>query len=579
MFKRANKITSLLVAAASVMALVPAYAADVKKVDSEDGTVSDAVAYKDGKFFVDGEINDDEEAYYVADGKYNKLDDVDSGDDAALFGEKYLDVNEGDYTVDLDSGKVTEDDTPGDTADDAAASLRKKIKDDTDDRYDEDQADDVKAEGDLTVVPGRYGKVWYSTAYKQTTGKTANASATSFNVFTDTDGNYIDADYNLGKIKVKTTDDSVTVENTNDTYDLDKKKDALSASVKQTKVLAQDADNIYRLVEVTISSPQSEILEINGVKVSDFTAVISKTATEVKFNAVQKISKAKASDDVDGANYAKSVTTYAVADENGKALDATSDVLANLTNSKLRFTVAGGKLIAYLTDDADTKDAVSVRAYTLKTSGGFYYMDEEDKSTNDAEVSDKVGADAFDKCAVQTDVDGNLWRLDGGYIYKFDNTDDWDKVYKVDGSFDELSVYDKDNMAAWSEDDDVYSLIGGKSKADDTKKDDATTTTTTTAAAGWVKNTDGTWSYNKAGVKATGWVQDGAWYYLNANGIMQTGWQNVGGTWYYLNASGAMQTGWINDNGTWYYCNASGAMLANTVVDGYVLGASGAWVK
>ncbi|NSA87698.1 hypothetical protein DZC18_002241 [Clostridium beijerinckii] len=32
MFKRANKITSLLVAAASVMSLVPAYAADVKKL-------------------------------------------------------------------------------------------------------------------------------------------------------------------------------------------------------------------------------------------------------------------------------------------------------------------------------------------------------------------------------------------------------------------------------------------------------------------------------------------------------------------------------------------------------------------
>ena len=60
---------------------------------------------------------------------------------------------------------------------------------------------------------------------------------------------------------------------------------------------------------------------------------------------------------------------------------------------------------------------------------------------------------------------------------------------------------------------------------------------------------------------------------------MQTGWINVNGTWYYTNASGAMQTGWINDNGTWYYCNASGAMLANTTVDGYVLGANGAWVR
>ena len=40
-----------------------------------------------------------------------------------------------------------------------------------------------------------------------------------------------------------------------------------------------------------------------------------------------------------------------------------------------------------------------------------------------------------------------------------------------------------------------------------------------------------------------------------------------------------MATGWVNDNGTWYYLNGSGAMLSNTVVDGYKLGASGAWVK
>lgn len=80
------------------------------------------------------------------------------------------------------------------------------------------------------------------------------------------------------------------------------------------------------------------------------------------------------------------------------------------------------------------------------------------------------------------------------------------------------------------------------------------------------------------GTKATGWFQDGGvWHYLKADGTMATGWQKVGSTWYYLNESGAMQTGWINDKGTWYYCDESGAMLANTKIDGYVLGANGAW--
>ena len=76
-----------------------------------------------------------------------------------------------------------------------------------------------------------------------------------------------------------------------------------------------------------------------------------------------------------------------------------------------------------------------------------------------------------------------------------------------------------------------------------------------------------------------GYKMNGTWYFLNGSGAMKTGWVQDGSTWYYLQSSGAMKTGWLNDNGTWYYLNASGAMLANTTVDGYKLGASGAWVK
>ncbi len=309
----------------------------------------------------------------------------------------------------------------------------------------------------------------------------------------------------------------------------------------------------------------------------------------------KKYTKTQDSDDIDGANYAKSVTTYALSDDDGKDLDGKNLFLKDndTINEDTKFTVAGGKLIAYNTEiNGDDGDEVTVRAYTLKSSSGFYYADEEDESKEDCEVNTDDG----DGSAVQTDVDGNLWRLDGGYIYKFDNTDDWDKVYKVDGSFDEFSVYDEDNIVAWSEDDEVYSIIGGKSSSDDN-----TDTTTPVTTAGWVQGADGTWTYNKEdGTKATGWLNDGgAWYYLNANGVMATGWLNVNGTWYYLqtsgamatswlndngtwyylNSSGAMATGWLNDNGTWYYLNSSGAMLSNTTVDGYVLGSNGAWIR
>ena len=78
---------------------------------------------------------------------------------------------------------------------------------------------------------------------------------------------------------------------------------------------------------------------------------------------------------------------------------------------------------------------------------------------------------------------------------------------------------------------------------------------------GWL-NLGETWYYlNANGAMATGWLNlGGTWYYLNTNGAMAIGWAKVGNTWYYMNASGAMQTGWLNLNGTRYYLNANGAM-------------------
>jgi hypothetical protein len=81
-------------------------------------------------------------------------------------------------------------------------------------------------------------------------------------------------------------------------------------------------------------------------------------------------------------------------------------------------------------------------------------------------------------------------------------------------------------------------------------------------------------------VKVTGWTKtNGLWHYFDNNGVMKTGWINDGGAWYYLNSDGAMKTGWLNDNGTWYYLNDNGSMASNTVIDGYTLDASGAWIN
>ena len=112
MFKRSTKITSLLVVAASVASMVPAYAADYKRIESQDGKVYNAQAYKDGVAVIDGDVknNDNEAVYYLKDGKYNELTDLSTGDDFnGIHNGKYLDVQDEDNFVDLSTGKVTDD--------------------------------------------------------------------------------------------------------------------------------------------------------------------------------------------------------------------------------------------------------------------------------------------------------------------------------------------------------------------------------------------------------------------------------------------------------------------------------------
>jgi len=577
MFKRANKITSLLVAAASVMALVPAYAADVKKIDSEDGTVYGAVAYKDGTALIDGEVNDNDAAYYFADGKYTELEDVDSGSSYTEYGDKYAKVDDGkDYNVDLSSGKVLDSDVASDDNDDAQTALRKAVKDV--DRY----GNPKSTLPTLNVLPGnKFGETWYSTT-----------SYTSYTVYTDGKGNYIDADYSLGKIKVETTDSaattkSATIENTKDAEDF-YGTDGISATVASSKVLGQDKDYIYRYANIDLSLPAGA-QAYGEVEVNN--KLFKVTGATLRLPVIQKISKAQASDDVDDAKYAKSVTNYVISDDDvnstTKVIDAGSATSGDLktfytlvqayvnntdSNKKFGASVVNGKLAVYEIDNTSSNsgDNVFVQAATLKQTNGYYYTDVEAQTSLTAEYSKDTN-----KAAADTDIDGNIYAIDGGYVKEFDGTDDWNKVYKVDGSFDALSVYDKNDMVAWSQGDEVYSVIGAK------KADDTTTPTTPVTTAGWTQTSAG-WTYTKAdGTKATGWLQDGgAWYYLKADGTMATGWVQDGATWYYLNGSGAMQTGWLNDNGTWYYLNASGAMLANTTTpDGYYVGANGAWVK
>jgi hypothetical protein len=82
--------------------------------------------------------------------------------------------------------------------------------------------------------------------------------------------------------------------------------------------------------------------------------------------------------------------------------------------------------------------------------------------------------------------------------------------------------------------------------------------------------------------KTNQWVQiNGGWQYNDSTGNpMKNTWffdKNYE-KWYYLGADGLMsENRWILSGGKYYYLNADGAMATNTIINGYKVGANGAW--
>ena len=58
---------------------------------------------------------------------------------------------------------------------------------------------------------------------------------------------------------------------------------------------------------------------------------------------------------------------------------------------------------------------------------------------------------------------------------------------------------------------------------------------------------------------------------MDADGVMQTGWQMVAGKWYYMNSSGVMLTDWQRIDEKWYYFDPSGAWVKKEPVEGTYL--------
>jgi len=643
MIKRTNKITALLVAAASIISIVPVMAADstTSKLTTKDGTIENAVAFQDGKYVYQGyKSADDADGIYYNGGDTDKsLDDLSSATLDGAYADKYAFTNDGStqYLVDLSSGDVSDATTPVDDADTAATKLQTKLKKTS--RYNDaigslSATDNLGASSDdasNASLPGnKFGDSWYSykvyTTSSDSDKYTADRDSTGGYLygFTDASGKYIDASY-LANIYAYSTKQGKTVkieDYSNNIDDVDTDSKLLATLIGQPVVLTQDKDYLYALVHVAITDTASNAKITNAATTTaaDYVdGTDSSTQTTIR-TYVQKISKAQG-DQKDDAYLPKTVESYELGNSDSeydcgdakdaytavnnalsgtsKTLDsldlAQSDVVYTDDNGtvKSRFTTVNGNLIS-INAASDSIDATTIlfKKDKVKFDNGVpgykgttgtigsdtkvdvYFAEKDSDDSVDLSVSSGDEYKSYD-----FDVDGNLWVIADGKIYKYESGT-MTKMFAADSSLDTISVYDASSLIAWANNGDIYTTVHEGTTA--TSTDAATTTATTSATTGWSQAADGTWSFFDAtGTKVvSNWVNaSGVWYYLKADGVMATGWLNDNGTWYYLQSSGAMKTGWLNDNGTWYYLNASGAMLANTTVDGYTLNSSGAWIN
>lgn len=640
----------------------------VKNAVAYDGGKYAYYGYKD-------EDNDDTGVWYNSGSGSDKLiDDLEEYEIKEKYGNKYAyvteDGNKDEYLVDLSTGKVADEETAEDKQESAQAKLISNLK--KAERYNTTSdtsytLDESKVETNR-IFKNQFGDVWYQYVVTATSAATAqdlladtdddvkvksNASTTASGVtfggdtdsadafvgFVNEKGKYIDASY-LANLKIYNPrkDKATVIEKFGKVY----KDEALKADLVGLKPLAQDKDYIYAVATVDVTYYP---LKSGSTTEYDFNA----TVTPVKQYFLQKISKTQG-DKEDGAYIPKSVESYQIDKKDGiydndgdrnkvydilvSSTDAGSHELSGSdmpdNDAEVLYSVKGDYIYAAFIRDNGGK----VQAYKIKLSKKKLDVKGADgnsikniNSAKGADIDTKIlvvdaddnhdiadgqtyeGASEID--AVSVDVEGNIWGINKGKIFMFDDGSFKDK-YSTDRSYNRLDVYDKDSLIAWDDDDDSYTTVqeGKKQTVDDAQVIDPSLTNktddNTTVKTGWVQETDGTWSlYDATGAKTVGWANvSGTWYYMNAAGAMQTGWVQDAGKWYYLNpvsdgTKGAMKTGWIydngawyylessgamaaskwiQDNGTWYYLKASGAMAASEYVDGYYVNASGAWV-
>ena len=158
-------------------------------------------------------------------------------------------------------------------------------------------------------------------------------------MYSDSNGNYIDADYKLGEITIG-LDNGKTVK-VSDTYN---KVEDLVCSISNMEVIGQDSKNIYRLADITIKldAVDGAISSIDGIKIDNSTTglLLGDKGKTLTFEVIQSLSKDSDSQRVSGIRCPKTVTNYFIGNSTGSKINL-------IKYAADGFTICNGKLINY----------------------------------------------------------------------------------------------------------------------------------------------------------------------------------------------------------------------------------------
>ena len=193
--------------------------------------------------------------------------------------------------------------------------------------------------------------------------------------------------------------------------------------------------------------------------------------------------------------------------------------------------------------------------------------------------------DAVSIKAKPEDDDYNV-TIDGDDV---DESDNFEKDVALDNGENDIKIEIEDNDDDYKEytlkinkgngsSNNSNNIADSNSQANNTANGTANNGTVATSKTGAAANE------TISAVKASQWVQvNGKWQYNNSAGnpIKDTWFFDKSyGKWYYLGADGFMEENcWALSGSKYYYLNADGSMAVNTTINGYKVGADGAWIS